>query len=171
MTGSGNANQRPAWREPMVWLVAAIPAMSIVAGVGLLIVAIRAGGADAIAEPVRRTAQVQVADLSPDARAAALRLRAVIRADSHGVEIIPVAGEFDGNLRLSLKLRHPIEARSDRVLELRPTKNGWRSDTSLANRHDWLLELSPSDGNWRLQGRWLAHQQAVVLLPAVEAPR
>lgn len=98
MTTAPNEVRRPAWREPMVWLVAAIPAMSIFAGVGLLVVAIRAGGADSVSDPVRRTAQVQVADLSPDALAASLHLRAVVRTDAGGVEVIPVDGDFERNI-------------------------------------------------------------------------
>lgn len=171
MTTSSNEARRPAWREPMVWLVAAIPAMSIFAGVGLLVVAIRAGGADSVSDPVRRTAQVQVADLSPDARAAALRLRAVVRSDANGVDIIPVDGDFDRRVSLKLTLQHPIEARADRSVELRPTATGWHAGAAVNVDHDWVLGLSPADGRWRLQGRWPAHQQAVVLLPAVDTPQ
>ena len=58
---------RPAWKEPMVWLVAAIPAASVVASVALLVSAARSSGNDdAVADRVQRTAQIQVADLAPD---------------------------------------------------------------------------------------------------------
>lgn len=171
MTTAPNEVRRPAWREPMVWLVAAIPAMSIFAGVGLLVVAIRAGGADSVSDPVRRTAQVQVADLSPDALAASLHLRAVVRTDAGGVEVIPVDGDFDRNISLKLTLKHPIEARADRSMELQPTATGWHAGATVEIDHDWVLDLSPADDRWRLQGRWPARQQATVLLPAVDAPQ
>lgn len=167
---SASTQQTSAWREPMVWLVAAIPAMSIVAGVGLLVVAIRAGGADSVSEPVRRTAQIQVSDLSPDARASALRLRAVVRTGKDGVEIFPVDGEFDRQSALSLQLQHPIDASEDREIPLRPTETGWRGGAPLAVDHAWNITLSPADGSWRLQGRWPARQQAALLQPALGAP-
>ena len=62
--------KRGAWREPMVWLVFAIPAVAIVFTVALLAYASRSSGTDdAVADKVQRTAQVQVADLGPDATA------------------------------------------------------------------------------------------------------
>ena len=42
------APHRPAWREPMVWLVTALPAAVLVAGISTLVIAIRAGGDDAL---------------------------------------------------------------------------------------------------------------------------
>ena len=76
-----NRVRRPAWREPMVWLVALIPLAAVVGTLWMVFVASDAPGTDdAVADPVRRTAQVQVADLGPDARAQALRLSAVVRS-------------------------------------------------------------------------------------------
>ena len=47
------------WRQPLVWLVFSLPALSIVAGLALLWLA--DGPVDAVADPVTRTAQVQPA--------------------------------------------------------------------------------------------------------------
>ena len=64
------------YREPMVWLLVALPLASVVATLALL----RIGGAgpplDAVPDDVRRSAQVQQADLAPDERALALGLSA-----------------------------------------------------------------------------------------------
>ena len=145
--------KRPPWREPMVWLVAAIPAAAVIATVALLVTASRSSGtADDVADEVRRTAQVQVADLGPDAMARRLRLSAVVRAsNARGkelVEVLPVEGQFDRRLTLSLALHHPSHAELDRTLLLVPTPTGWRSEGSLDLSHDWNVRLSPTGNGW-----------------------
>jgi len=166
--------RRPAWREPMVWLVALIPVAAIAATLWMVLAASDAPGTDdAVADPVRRTAQVQQADLGPDARADALRLSAVIRRSARGtrqvVELLPVDGAFGSANVLSLALRHPARAEADRTLLLRRTDSGWRGEADFDVAHDWILQLMPADGSWRLQGRWPARQQAAYLRPALQA--
>ena len=160
--------RRSAWREPMVWLVAAIPAAAVATTFALLYVAARSSGNnDAVADPVRRTAQVQVADLGPDAVARQRDLSAVLRADAHGIEVLPVDGEFDREAKLVLALHHPAQAGADRRIELTPTATGWRSAERPQLGHDWNVQLGPEDGRWRLTGRWPAGQQATYLRPAL----
>lgn len=158
---------RPFWREPMMWLVIAIPAASVVAGIALLVIAIRSGGADSVAEPVRRTAQIQVADLGPDARAQALKLSALVRVAPGLVEVLPVAGDFDRTAPLQLLLHHPTVAVQDRTLTLTPTDTGWRLAADIDSSHDWKIELQPGDHGWRLQGRLPKRQLAAYLAPAL----
>jgi len=168
-----NRVRRSAWREPMVWLIAAIPAVAVIASVALLVTASRSSGTDdAVADNVRRTAQVQVADLGPDARAKQLHLSAVVRTGKGMIEVVPVDGSFDRNAPLTLALHHPARAELDRTFTLAPVKTGWRAeaDTTFHSRdlsHDWNVQLGPADGAWRLQGRWIAGQQATYLHPAL----
>ena len=165
--------RRPPWREPMVWLVTALPAAVLVAGISTLVIAVRAGGDDALPDPVRRTAQIQVADLGVDARAQALGLAALLRVDGDALELLPLAGAFDRNASLRLRLRHPTTAASDRELILKPSARGWRAPYALDGRHafdgrhDWRLELGPNDAQWRLVGRLPARQRAARLSPAL----
>ena len=164
--------RRPAWREPMVWLIAAIPAAAVVATTALLVVASRSSGSDdSVADKVQRTAQVQVADLGPDAMARSLRLSAVVRfSDARGmelVEVLPVDGSFDRKATLSLALHHPSQAELDRTIALVPTDTGWRGEGGLDLSHDWNVLLAPTGGAWRLQGRWISGQQAAYLRPAL----
>ena len=86
--------KRPFWREPMMWLVIGLPLLSVVAGVLLLTLAVR-DSSDSVGDLVQRTAQIQVSDLSPDARARDLRLSAIVRIDEGYVEVLPVTGDFD----------------------------------------------------------------------------
>lgn len=154
----------------MVWLVAAIPLASVVAVVALITVAGGPGATDDIADPVHRTAQVQVADLSADTRARTLGLKAQVDRDVHGLHVRLLSGST-GNARLRLALRHPTLAVRDRVLELAPDAQGWRTTVPVDLGHDWNLQLEPHDGRWRLQGRWQARTGQALLQPTVgEAP-
>lgn len=159
--------RRPAWREPMVWLVAGLPLASVVAGIALLITASRSGSTDAVADPVRRTAQIQVADLGPDARAQQLQLTAIVRTDANLIEVLPVTGEFKRDAPLRLALHHPTRAESDVALLLQPGEPGWRAAVAIDGTHDWNVRLSSQDGIWRLQGRLPRGQRAAHLQPAL----
>src|SRR3546814_4704889 len=57
---------RPWYREPMVWLMLALPAAAVVAGLSTVVIAVRASGDDAIPESIRRTAPMQEAAIAPD---------------------------------------------------------------------------------------------------------
>lgn len=154
----------------MVWLVAGLPLASVIASIALFVSASRSGGSDSIADPVRRTAQMQVADLGPDARAQQLRLTAIVRIDSHLIEVLPVTGSFQRAEPLRIALRHPSRASSDREIILQPGALGWREAVTIENAHDWNVQLSPRDGAWRLQGRLPKGQRAAHLKPALPAP-
>lgn len=164
-----NRVRRSPWREPMVWLVAAFPAAAVVASIALLIAATRSSGTnDLVADRVQRTAQMQVTDLTPDARARELHLAAVVRSDEGYLEALPADGEFDRSTVLTLSLHHPLRADQDRTLRLAPTPTGWRTEGNIDLAHDWNVQLGPADGSWRLQGRWVAQQHAAYLHPALQ---
>ena len=79
------SKQSSIWRNPVLILVFVLPAISIIAGVGLLVMALRTGGDDPVLDEVRRTARgAQVTDLSADQAAAAGRYAAVVRVDAEG---------------------------------------------------------------------------------------
>lgn len=161
-------------RTPVAWLVVLLPLASVIAGVGLVVIAVRSGSNDAVIDTVQRTAQIQVTELGPDERARALRLSAVLRVDGKGkgIELLPVGDGLSGLDRdraLTLVLSHPSEAAQDRTVQLQPSELGWRVATDLPLDHDWLLQLAPADGTWRIRGRLHAGQLAAHLGPAVGA--
>lgn len=153
----------------MVWLVTAIPLTSVAATAALIAVAGGPGATDDIAEPVHRTAQVQVADLSMDTRARTLGLRMRVERDVHGVRVQLLSGAIDPRAPLQLALRHPTLAARDRVFDLVPDATGWRTAQAIELGHDWNLQLTPRDRRWRLQGRWRARDGIALLQPAVGA--
>ena len=166
---AGLNKTRSPWREPMVWLVAALPAAAVVAGIWLLVTAARSGGSDSVADPVRRTAQIQVSDLGPDQRARQLQLTAVVRVGSGLVEVLPVTGDFDRSAPLRIALHHPTRASADRAALLQPTALGWRGKLDLDGAHDWNVQVTAGDGHWRLLGRLPRGQLAAHVKPAVES--
>lgn len=160
------------FRNPVMWLVIGLPLLSIVAGVGLVVIALRSGGDDAVIDTVQRTAQIQTTELGPDERARSMKLSAVLHVDAKGVDALPVGGGFANgdvprDVPLSLTLSHPSDASRDVRVELKPSELGWRADLALEPGHDWLLQLTPADAQWRLRGRLVAGQGAAHLAPAL----
>lgn len=157
------------WRQPIVWLVVALVAAAVAGGVVMVRVAGSGGPVDAVPDQVQRTGQAQQAELGPDARAAELKLSAVLRVDPKQgiVELIPVTGDFDRGAPLRLALHHPLRAAEDRSVALAPTDSGWRAPLELDAGHDWNLQLAAADGSWRLRGRLPRGQQAAHLRPAL----
>lgn len=153
----------------MVWLIVALPLASVVAGIALLVISARSGSIDAVADPVQRTAQIQVSDLSADARAAQLRLSAVLRVGTGLIEVLPVSGDFDRSAPLRVTLDHPTLASADREALLQPMKLGWRGVLELDNSHDWNIAVAADDGRWRLRGRLPKGQMAAHLKPSVRS--
>ncbi|HEY4583515.1 MAG TPA: FixH family protein [Lysobacter sp.] len=159
--------ERSKWSNPVMWLVVGLPLASVVFGIGLVVIAGR-GSNDAVVDPVRRTAQVQVTDIGPDALAQRRKLSAVVRVAGDAIEVIPVDGDFDRKAPLRLSLLHPSRSSDDRTLTLLPTETGWRVEQAPGAGNDWNLRLQPLDGSWRIDGRLPRGQQAAHLAPALK---
>ena len=157
---------RPS-RNPMVWLMIGLPLAAVVAGTATLVIAIRSGGSDAIPEEVRRTAQIQTAELGADEAAAQRRLSAVFSVDDGRVSVLVATGDFDRTKPLTLLLQHPIEAAQDISVTLQPDARGWSAGQALDASHDWRLRLDDADAAWRLRGRLPAGQRGTLLRPSL----
>ena len=158
---------KPFWKTPAMWLVIGLPLASIVAGVSLLVIAVRSGGADAVPDDVQRMSQIQTTDLGPDAQARALGLSAVVRMSDGVVEVIPVTGQFHRQSPLQVLLQHPTRADADQRIELAPGDTGWRAQAALDDSHDWIVVLASEQDGWRLHGRLPKQQHATHLSPAL----
>nr|WP_298125799.1 FixH family protein [uncultured Pseudoxanthomonas sp.] len=156
---------RPFWKEPMVWLVWGLPLASVVAGIWLVVTAVRAGGADSVTDKVQRVSQIQTTDLGPDDNAAKRKLSAIVQIRTDHVEMIAVTGDFAGTSPLVLTLAHPTEAAKDVVLTLARDTASWTAPAEIETTHDWNIQLTPQDGTWRIRGRLQKDTQAVRLAP------
>ena len=164
------ATRSSPWRQPVMWLVVGLPLAVVVAGTVMIILAGGQGATDVVPDEVRRTAQIQTADLGPDQLAHDMRLSAIARIDLEGgfVEVLPVNGDFDRQAPLRLQLLHPALEDGDVGVEVQPTATGWRAEATPGVEHAWRVRLEPLDGSWRLHGRLPAGQQAVSLRPSME---
>ena len=163
-------SQSSMWRAPIMWVVVGLPLAAIAASVALLVSAIRSGGADAIADHVQESGQVQTSNLDPDLHARQLGLSAVVRIQDGVLEVLPVRGNFDRMAMLRLSLRHPVRAGLDRDRMLKPDRFGWSASDVLDSSHDWNVQLASTDGSWRITGRLAKGQHALLLTPAFGAP-
>ena len=155
------------WRIPVFWLVIGLPVLSIVAGVGLVVIAVRSGGADVVSDPVQRVSQIQTTDLGMDEAAKQLGLSVVLRVEDGIVEVLPATGQFDKSQPLQLLLEHPTREADDLTLDLPPHAPGWRIEQAIDTDHDWVVQLRAADGRWRLHGRLPRQQHATRLAPSL----
>jgi len=167
MTRHAN-DTRPWYREPMVWLMLALPAAAVVAGLSTVVIALRASGDDAVPESVRRTAQMQVADLAADQQAAQRRLRAQLRITrSTGAVQVSVTGDTVLDDRLELQLIHPTDGARDAQATLVRSGEVWLGRIDAPLDRSWALALAAENDAWRLQGRLPIGQDRVPLEPAL----
>ena len=169
-------------REPMVWLIIALPLAAVIASIWLVVLSSRGGSIDSVSDEVHRTGQIQTTDLGPDARAAELKLSAVLQSEEGMLRVFPASGEFRRDAPLKLKLLHPHEQDGDTTLTLAPDDLGWHVEFAADPGHDWNLQLSDglinadadaagdteTDGSWRLRGRLPQGQHAAHLGPALD---
>ena len=158
---------RPGWREPLVWLVFGIPAIAVVALVWMVFIAAGPGSTDSVDTTVKRTAQIQVADLAPDLAARRLQLAATLRVQGDRIRVSPASAAFPRDAMLRLTLQHPLRAQHDITLDMPRDGEGWQLQHPLARGHDWNLSLAAADGRWRLQGRLLRGRDTAELRPAL----
>jgi hypothetical protein len=159
----------PWYREPLVWMVFAIPLLTIPAGIATWIIAARSP-ADVVGDPVRRVGQMQTIDLAPDLEAARLGLAAELTLDRQAGAIrVALAGPAERGAP-RLRLEHPIDASRDRLVALGSSGEG-RYSAALgdAGAETWLLTLEAADGRWRLGGRIAAGDSVARLTPALPA--
>lgn len=162
-----NASARRWWREPVAWLLVALPLASVAATI--VLVRVGGGGAslDSAPEPVQRSAQVQQRDLAADDLALARGLAAGVRTIDGGVEV-RIDENGVGRLAatgLQLTFVHPVDAARDRTVTL---DAAGRAQVVFDPAIRWRLRLAPSDATWRLVGTWLpdAGVRDQSLLPA-----
>jgi uncharacterized protein len=166
MNARAGPERRSAWREPMLWLVAGLPAASVVAGIALLVVIAR-DNVDALSAGVHRTAQIQAEDTRADEEALRRGLSATVR---RGVApdglVLELHGDAGDTMALRLYLLHPAIAAHDRELSLeRIDAQHWRATEMPAATNAWHLRLESADGRWRLAGRLEAAAGRAALEP------
>lgn len=160
-----------AWCEPVFWLVVGLPVLGVVAGVGVVVAAVRSGGSDALTADVRRTAQIQVEDTRADEEALRRGLSARLAFDGDGRIDLQLRGA-DEAIALRLQLLHPARAEFDRQTAMQRDADGrWHARLDGLADHAWTLRLESADHAWRLAGRLPAGVREAELAPLWQSAR
>lgn len=145
------------WRkEPMVWLLIALPLSAVIGGA--LTIWFAANNADTLVSEAHRKegmATYQVHDADRQAVELGAEAHLLIQGELLTVHL---GGRFaTPPASLTLALIHPTEANADLQLTLLPAADGTYQGPlpSLAEGRRRLI-LSPASGGWQLTGEWSA---------------
>lgn len=148
------ARQKSAWwREPMMWLIIALPLTAVVASLVTWWIAAR--GADPlVAEDYYKQGMAIHQILERESRAAALGLTAQLQVQG-GELRVQLYGRLDAYPdQLELTLVHPAREEHDLTLVLPATAQGeYRADLPLLSAGQRRLILESASQEWRLTGR------------------
>ena len=152
-TTAGSSRASPWYREPLVWLVLAIPAAAVLAGAVMLVLANVTWDGLVADDYYQRGLQIN-RSLAREAEAARLGLEAVVAFPAPGVvEVrLSVAGgtaaAASGD-RLTLRFARATRAGADvRVLLIRDAGGVWRGVLPEMAPGKWYVELG--NEQWRL---------------------
>ena len=166
----------PWYREPLVWLVLAIPAAAVLAGAVMLVLA-NATWDGLVADDYYRRGMEINRSLARDAEAARLGLEAVVSFPAPGVVKARLTGQdpataMAAGTRLDLRFAHAGRAGADVAVSMtRDTAGTWHGALPPLPPGKWYVELGNDE--WRLAApaRIPASGAEIVLrASAAEAP-
>lgn len=156
---------RPWHREPLVWLVAAIPALTVVAGLGTVVIA-NIGADDVVRDDFRKEGIAINRDPARDEAAARLGVAARVSDANGALSVRLELPAAEAPRALVAILSHATRAEYDRMLTLRRGADGvYSAPLEELHRGHWYLELSPPSRAWRLTGDFVDRAPALELRP------
>ena len=161
---------RPWWR-PELWLVVGIPLLTILGGLWTLYAASGDLSDDGAHAEVRRTAQVQTADLAPDLAAARAGLSAQLQVDRARGEVrVQLPRGIGARDALDLQFLHGLQAGRDLRARLQPHEGAWTAKLAPDAGTRWRVVLADGDRQWRLVGTLPRGAASLALQPALPPP-
>ena len=145
--------QRPWWKEPMVWLIAGLPAIAVVASVTTYFIA--ANNADTLVNAgYMKEGLAPIKDSAKEERAESLAIKADLEL-ANGQARINLTGQLEKRPdSLVLLLIHPTDAGQDTRAVLSSAAPGLYTAPMLVEGHtgkrQWILESENQD--WRMTG-------------------
>lgn len=156
------------WREPMVWLIVALPLSAVVAGIATVVIAARS--ADTLVQgDYQKEGLALHQNTERDRLAAELGLSASLSRSEDASLRLALAGRLHPlPPRLTMLLTHPTQAERDLDLVMAHQGGGlYLSDSAQDTAGvDWQVSVEPPDHSWRLAGRWPAQQGEALRLDA-----
>jgi len=159
----------PWYRQPLVWMLIAIPGSSVIVGFTLYYLAVESFDGMVVDDYYKEGIEINRV-LRRDHRASSLGLSAELQLNSatHRVRLqLAYKGSFEPPMRLSLQFLHATRAGFDQQVSLIHKGHGLYVGVLPALRPgSWYLELG--DPQWRLSGELVkADDKQARLLPAV----
>ena len=166
MTAATAIESRPWYREPLVWLAGAIPALTVVAGLSTVVIA-NHGADDVVRDDFRKEGIAINRDPARDDAAARLGVGARVSDADGALSVRLEAGDAEAPRALVAILSHATRAEYDRMLTLtRGTDGTYSAALPELHRGHWYVELSPPNRAWRLTGEFVDRAPALELRPA-----
>lgn len=155
---------RPWHREPLMWLVVGVPALTVMGGVATLWLAAR-GGDTVVRDDFRREGLAIYVDPARDTAAVEAGARATLTFDRDAGQLRAVVGLKRGRLpdSLLLVLSHATRAEFDQMVSLRRANGAYRGRLESLPEGRWYVELTPPSRGWRLRGEFSGAQRTVEL--------
>lgn len=173
-TAGGSSRATPWHREPLVWMVLAIPAAAVVVGAVMLVLANVTWDGLVADDYYRRGMEIN-RSLARDAEATRLGLRASVAFPAPGVveaRITDVVGAATASVggRLHLHFTRAARAGNDvRALMIRDAAGTWRGTLPAMTPGKWYVELG--DEQWRLAASvWMPVSSEELVLHAADGP-
>lgn len=158
------------WKEPMVWLVAGLPASAVVAGITTVMIAF--DNQDSMVKTdIRKEGLMFVAkDADAAGAGAAMALSANASLDAAGNVSVKLVGLSQALPQvMNLDIAHPDMPGHDITLRLVRSEQTYQAHLPAMGKGKRHLVLQPEDRAWRLSGEWQAPDPGEVKLVA-EAP-
>lgn len=143
---------RPWYREPMVWLIIALPATAVVVGLTMYYIAYQTRDGLVVDDYYQKGKEINKS-LQRDRRAADLGLngRLVLDAATQTVQVKLTSAKGTLPATLGLRWLHATRAGFDRSQELVQAGNGlYRAALPKLAPGHWYVQVEAQD--WRLQG-------------------
>ena len=148
---------RPWWKEPMVWLIAGLPATAVVASFTTYFIAAHDPDSLVKADYRKEGFAVVTAATEADKAAAALGVSAHLTARNGQMEVV-LRGHLTARPKqIALNIVHPSKENQDIHILLAHSHElsyiAPAPDTGSGKR---ILVLEPEDRTWRITGQWMA---------------
>lgn len=143
---------RPAWREPLVWMVVGIPAATIVAGLVTWWIAAQRADSNVADDWYKRGMAIN-RSLERESKAQALGLRAELAMPAENDLRVVLSGPASAlPPTITVTLTHPVRAEQDRKLSLDRQADGtYRTVSPQVTAGHWGLAIEAQD--WRIAAR------------------
>jgi len=159
------APARPWYREPMLWLVIALPALAVAGAIASVVTAF-ATRDSVVADEFRKEGLAINRDPARDLAARRLGVSATLTAGDGLWSVRLAPGAAAPPAQLVVVLSHATRAELDRLVTLRAGADGsYQAPLEALAPGHWYLELSPADRSWRLTGEFVDRVGTLTLRP------